>query len=44
LKAGCQGTVTAIDTTTPTPTATVELTVCLPDGTTTLRGTAVIDL
>jgi acyl dehydratase len=40
----CQGTVTAIDTTTPTPTATIELTVKLPDGTTTLHGTAVIDL
>jgi len=40
----CEGTVTAVDTTTPIPTATIDLTVELPDGTTTLRGTAVIDL
>ena len=39
----CEGTVTAIDTSTPTPTATIELTVHLPDGTTTLHGTAVIN-
>ena len=39
----CEGTVTAIDTTTPTPTATIQLTVRLPDGTTTLHGTAVIN-
>jgi hypothetical protein len=36
--------VTAIDSTTPIPTATIDLTVELPDGTTTLHGTAVIDL
>jgi acyl dehydratase len=40
----CRGTVTAIDNTTPIPTATVDLTVELPDGTITLHGTAVIDL
>jgi acyl dehydratase len=40
----CEGTVTAIDTTAPTPTATIELTVCLADGTVTLHGTAVITL
>jgi acyl dehydratase len=40
----CRGTVTAIDSTTPIPTATIDLTVELPDGTTTLHGTAVIDL
>ena len=39
----CRGTVTAVDTTTPIPTATIDLTVELPDGTTTLRGTAVIN-
>jgi acyl dehydratase len=41
---GCEGTVTAIDTTSPTPMATIELTVCLADGTVTLHGTAVIAL
>jgi acyl dehydratase len=43
-KPRCQGTVTAVDTTSAIPTATIDLTVELPDGTTTLRGTAVIDL